>query len=74
MAWTPGPRSARQGAKDTVGEAGSLVGGLPPTFGVIVVLVVLGAPSSSRRGGDGCGPWTRGGSNLVRPQQARVWP
>lgn len=57
VAWTPGPRSARQRAKDIMGEAGSLVGGLPPTFGVIVVLLVLGAPSSSRwRCGDGCGP------------------
>lgn len=42
VAWTPGPRSARQRAKDIMGEVGSLVGGLPPTFGVIVVLLVLG--------------------------------
>lgn len=68
VAWTPGPRSARQGAKDTVGEAGSLVGGLPPTFGVIVVLVVLGAPSSSRRGGDGCGPCPKGSLDPGREQ------
>lgn len=50
MAWSPGPRSTRQGAKDNLREGRQCSWWLAHPFGKIVVLLVLGAPSSSRWG------------------------
>lgn len=50
VAWSAGPRNIRQGTKDNYQKASSVIGGLAHPFGEIVILLVLGAPSSSTWG------------------------